>query len=138
MASCERHTGGADRGDIVVGWLVRVIAVLALIGVAAFDSFSIGSSRLSIEDQASSAARAAADAWATSHDAQTAFDSAYKSAIAANANNEISVSSFSIDPAGQAHLVVHREAPTFVIHLIHPLRHWALVHADGVSKAPTT
>ena len=125
----------ADRGDIVLGWLVRLVVLLSILGVFAFDSLSIGASRFSIEDQANDAARAAAAQWASTKDAQRAFDSAWKSATEANPTNEIAVSSFFIDPAGQAHLTVTREAPTFVVRLVAPVRHWAKVKADGVSRS---
>ena len=125
----------ADRGDIVLGWLVRLVVLLSILGVFAFDSLSIGAGRFSIEDQANDAARAAAAQWASTKDAQRAFDSAWKSATEANPTNEIAVSSFLIDPAGQAHLTVTREAPTFVVRLVAPVRHWATVKANGVSRA---
>src|SRR6476646_4112317 len=107
--------GGGDRGDIVLGWLVRVVALLAVVGVMAFDGLSIASSRLSIEDQASDAARAAADTWATGHNAQNAFDSAWRSATEANATNELNPKTFSVDRSGIAHVTVTRTAPTFVV-----------------------
>lgn len=138
MAGADGRAPGADRGDIVLGWLVRLVAVLALLGVCAFDSLSIGASRLSIADQASDAARAAAERWEGTHDAQSAFDSAWNSATEANPTNEIPVTSFSIDSTGQARLTVGREAPTFLIRLVPPLRHWALVQADGVSRGPSS
>lgn len=138
MASVDPRERSADRGDIVLGWLVRVIALLAVVGVLAFDALSIGSSRLSIEDQATDAARQAADTWAGSHDAQRAFDDAWRSATEANATNEVDAASFSIDPSGRAHVKVTREAPTFVVRLIPPLRHLALLHTEGVSTASTT
>lgn len=127
-----------DRGDIVLGWLVRVIALLAVLGVMAFDVLSVGSSRLSIDDQATTAARAAADSWAASHDMQGAFDTAWRSATEADATNDVDVKSFSIDAAGVAHVTLRREAPTFVVRLIPPLRRLAVVRAVGDSHPSTT
>lgn len=137
MADGDGRALRADRGDIVLGWLVRLGALLAVLGVCAFDSLSIGSSRLSIEDQASEAARAAAEQWASTRNAQSAFDSAWRSATEANPVNEIPVKSFFIDPSGQAHLTVTREAPTFVVRLVPPMRHWAVVQAHGISRQPS-
>lgn len=129
---------GGDTGDIVLGWLVRVIALLAVVGVMAFDALSVGSSRLSIDDQATTAARAAADSWAASHDMQGAFDTAWHSATEADATNDVDVKSFSIDATGVAHVTLSREAPTFVMRLIPPLRHLAVVRAVGDSHPSTT
>lgn len=127
-----------DRGDIVLSWLVRVIALLAVVGVMAFDVLSVGSSRLSIDDQATTAARAAADSWAASHDRQGAFDAAWRSATESDATNDVDVKSFSIDAAGVAHVTLRREAPTFVVRLIPPLRRLAVVRAVGDSQPSTT
>lgn len=135
MASADGSPGGTDNGDVIIGWIVRLVAGLAVVGVISFDALSIGSSRLSIEDQANSAARAAADTWATSHDAQAAFDSAWTVAVEANATNQVDPKSFVIDPQGQARVTVTRDAPTFVVHLMRPLRHWSLVSSTAVSKA---
>lgn len=129
--------GAGDRGDIVLGWLVRLVALLALVGVLAFDALSVASARLSIEDQASDAARAAADTWATRHDAQSSFDSAWRNATEANATNELNPKTFSVSPNGTAHVTLSRTAPTFVVRLIPPLRHLAVIRADGVSKGST-
>lgn len=118
-----------DRGDIVVGWLVRVIALLAVVGVMSFDALSVLSARLSVEDQAAAAARAAADTWSTTHVAQTAFDSAWRSAAEANPTNDVDVASFRIDPSGAAHVTVSREAPTFVMRMIPQLRELAVVRS---------
>src|SRR6476469_6633079 len=106
--------GGGDRGDIVLGWLVRVVALLAVVGVMAFDGLSIASSRLSIEDQARDAARAAADTCDTEP----------------NATIVLNPKTFSVDRSGIAHVTVTRTAPTFVVRLIPPLRHLAVVHSD--------
>ena len=127
-----------DRGDIVLSWLVRVIALLAVVGVMAFDVLSVGSSRLSIDDQATTAARAAADSWAASHDLQGAFDAAWRSATEADATNDVDVKSFSIDAGGVAHVTLRREAPTFIVRLIPPLRRLAVVRAVGDSQPSTT
>ena len=143
MASTRRRAHGRvesarDRGDIVLGWLVRVVALLAVVGVMAFDALSVGSSRLSIDDQATTAARAAADSWAASHDMQGAFDTAWRSATESDSTNDVDVKSFSIDAAGVAHVTLRREAPTFVMRLIPPLRHLAVVRAVGDSQPSAT
>jgi len=134
MASWDGSARGPDTGDVILGWIVRLVAGLAVVGVLTFDALSIGSSRLSIEDQANSAARAAADTWAANHDAQAAFDSAWTVAIEANATNQVDPRSFVIDPQGQAHVTLTREAPTFIVRLVAPLRHWAQVRSVTVSK----
>lgn len=134
MASWDPSAGRGDTGDVIVSWLVRLVVVLATVGVLIFDALSVGSSRLSIEDHAATAARAAADSWAATHNKQTAFTSAWESATQADAGNQADPKSFLIDPDGQAHVSLSREAPTLVVHLVGPLRHWALVRSSAVSK----
>ena len=134
MASCDYGVRGPDTGDVIVGWIVRLIAVLAAVGVISFDALSVGSSRLSIEDHAATAARAAADSWAATHNRQNAFESAWQSATEANGSNLVDPKSFVIDPDGQAHVSLTREAPTFIVRLVAPLRHWALVRSTAISK----
>ncbi|TAK70329.1 MAG: hypothetical protein EPO13_05155 [Actinomycetota bacterium] len=57
---------GHDRGEIVLGWLTRVVVVLGLLGVLAIDLGSIGWNRMAVADAASQVARAGAQAIAGS------------------------------------------------------------------------
>lgn len=134
MVSCDYSAGSPDTGDVIIGWIVRLVAILAAVGVLAFDALSVGSSRLSIEDQAATAARAAADTFAATHNKQNAFDSAWASATESNVGNQVDPKSFQIDPKGQARVTLTREAPTFVVRLVPPLRHWAKVRSVAVSR----
>lgn len=134
MVSCDYSASSPDTGDVIIGWIVRLVAILAAVGVLTFDALSVGSSRLSIEDHAATAARAAADTFASTHNKQNAFDSAWASATEANGSNKVDPKSFQIDPKGQAHVTLTREAPTFVVRLVAPLRHWAEVRSVAVSR----
>lgn len=126
-----------DRGDVVVGWLVRVVASVAVVGVLLFDVVSVGAAKMSVIDQAGTAARAASDDWLTHHNQQAAFDAAWTSAIESNATNSVDTKSFRVDQTGTVRLDVHRTAPTLLLHLVPPLRHWADVTGSGVGRPAT-
>jgi hypothetical protein len=126
-----------DRGDIVVGWLVRVVASVAVVGVLLFDVVSVAAAKMSVTDQASVAARAASDDWVIHHDQQSAFDAAWASATEANPTNTIDTRNFRIAQGGTVRLTVHRTAPTLVLRLVGPLHHWADVAGEGVGRTST-
>jgi hypothetical protein len=126
-----------DRGDIVVGWLVRVVASVAVAGVLLFDLVSVGSAKMSVTDQASMAARAASGDWAAHHDQQSAFDAAWTNATEANPTNTVDTRTFRIAQGGTVRLTVRRTAPTLVLRLVGPLNHWADVAGEGVGRADT-
>jgi hypothetical protein len=126
-----------DRGDIVVGWLVRVVVSVAVVGLVLFDAVSVGAAKMSVTDQAAEAARAASDSWLAHHDQQAAFDAAWQEATEADAANTVDTHSFRVEQNGTVHLTVKRTAPTLVLRLIGPLEHWADVSGDGVGRATT-
>jgi hypothetical protein len=129
--------GPRDRGDIVVGWLVRVVVGVAVVGIVLFDTISVGAAKMSVTDQAAAAARAASDDWLTRHDQQAAFDAAWDNAVDANATNRVDTRTFRVEQNGTVHLTVRRTAPTLVLGLIGPLKHWADVSAEGVGRSST-
>jgi hypothetical protein len=124
-----------ERGDVVVGWLVRLVAGVAVAGLVLFDAISVGVAAMSVTDQASTAARAASDSWLTRHDQQQAFDAAWQSAVDANAGNTVDTHSFRVQRNGTVELSVHRTAPTLVLRLLGPLSHWAVVTGDAVARS---
>jgi hypothetical protein len=129
--------GRGDRGDIVVGWLVRVMVSVAVVGVLLFDVISVGAAKMSVTDQASTAARAASDNWLNHHDQQAAFDAAWQAATQANPANTVDTHGFRVEQNGTVHLTVDRTAPTLVLHLVGPLRHWADVTGESVGRSDT-
>ncbi|HET8615017.1 MAG TPA: hypothetical protein VFL94_05790 [Actinomycetales bacterium] len=124
-----------ERGDIVVGWLVRVVATLAVVGVLLFDAISVGTATMSVTDQASEAARVASTDWLAHHDQQSAFDAAWTAATQANATNTVDTHTFRVEKNGTVHLTMHRTAPTLVLRLLGPLSHWADVTGQGVGRS---
>ena len=112
-----------DRGDIVLGWLTKLVAVLAVLGVVAFDAISLGAARFSVEDDAQTAARAAVASYRDSKDVQRAYDAALAEVSAAGST--IDAPTFVVGPDGSITLTVRTTAPTLLLEKVAPLRDWA-------------
>lgn len=116
-----RPTG--DRGGIVLGWLTRVVAVMAVLGLFGFDAISMASTRVTAEDHAQLAARAAAESFEQTQGLQSAYDAALREVTASG--DTIDAPSFRAAADGTVTLTLHRVAPTLVVSRIPPVRDWA-------------
>ena len=129
----QGHRG--DRGDIVISWLTKLIVVAALVGVVGFDAISVGVSKMSVSDDASTAVEAASSSWQSSrHNIQFAYQSAQE-ALSNPLTEEIPVNSFSIDPDGTVHLTVVKTARTLLLFRVHKLAHYAVVTSTASGKS---
>lgn len=124
-----------DRGSIVIGWMTKLVVVLAVLGVMLFDAVSVTVARVSAEDDASQAAEVAGFEWRSSHDVQRAYDAAVQSLP--SDSERIPPKSFVIDSAGTVRLAVKRTTQTMVAHHIGPLQRFDVVTAHGESEQPT-
>lgn len=124
-----------DAGDIVIGWLTRIVVVVGLVGFVLFDAISIGVSRLSVEDAGALAAREASTDLARHGDVQAAYAVAVSTVQQANPLNQVPPAGFEALPDGRVRFVVAREATTFVVHRVGWIEDWAHVEAT-VSGAP--
>jgi cytolysin (calcineurin-like family phosphatase) len=124
-------TGVDDRGGIVLGWLTRLTVFLAVGGVFLFDAISLGSTKATLADQASFAARSASETWQQTKNVQRTFAEAERAAAEQNAGNHVLVRGFQIDQDGTVHLVLRREASTLVLYRWSKTRAWAKIRAEG-------
>jgi hypothetical protein len=123
-----------DRGSVVIGWLVKLAAVLTLLGIVGFDAVAVAVAHLNGSDDANSAASSAAASWQQNHSAQTAF----QAAVDATGHGEVvDPSSFSIDTDGTVHLTLTRHATTLLLYRIGPLKKYATVVVKGEAPPPT-
>ena len=127
LTSVSRWPARADRGDIVLGWLTKVVVVLTLLGVCAYDGLSIVATKFSLADDGQSAAIAASTAWMQTKDVQKALAAAQTSASDSDVLDTVIPSSLVIDPDGTVHLRLQREATTVLLNYIGPLKHWSMV-----------
>jgi hypothetical protein len=111
-------TSDLDRGDVLLGWLTRVIAALAVVAVLGIDTVTVGMATVSSQDQANTAADAARDSYADNHDINLAFKAAQTNALEADATNVVTANDFSITSTGVVTLHLHRPIHTLVAHFL--------------------
>lgn len=119
----RRRTG--DRGDVVLGWLTKVVATLAVLGLLSFDAVSLGAARFRAEDSAQQAARTAAESWSDSKDLQKAYDAALGEIL--GTGDTIDPAGFSVSPDGTVRLSLRHETATLLVEKVPPLRKYAVV-----------
>lgn len=125
----------SDRGDIVLGWLTKLVATLAVLGVLGFDLLSLATARFQAEDHAQSAVRAASSAYRSTPSVQAAYDAAV--AEVAPQGDTVDAASFQVGPDGRVTLTLHRTAATMLVDKVGALRGWTEV-ATTVSAAPAS
>jgi hypothetical protein len=117
-----------DRGDIVLGWLTRLVVALAVAGVIGFDLVALGVGRLQAEDRAAAAADAAVSTWSGgSKDVQAAYDAALARLAedGGEAVDTIDPTTFTVAPDGTVTLTLEHTAPTLIVEKLSAARAWA-------------
>jgi hypothetical protein len=118
-----------DSGSIVLGWLTKLVVVLALLGVIAFDAISVGVAHLNGSDDANNAATAAATAWQQTHQVQAAYAAAL--ATITNPAETLLERGFVVNQDGSVRLLIRRKASTMVVAHIGPLKKYADAVIEG-------
>jgi hypothetical protein len=119
-------------GGMVLGWLLRVSAALVLMGVLAFDVFSLAYTNVTAVDDAEIVATQGALALIESpRDVKAAR------AVSQRQAEELGVAlrgkDWWIDEDGEVHVTVTREARSVVLHYVPQLRRYLTVHAVGTA-----
>lgn len=115
-----------ERGGIVVGWLLKLVLVLAIVGILAYDVISIAYGRVLATDDARSIARAASDAMILNRaDAKEAVQIGQQRADARGV--ELKSGGITVAKDGSVTVVVHREVPTLVTYRIGPLTKYTII-----------
>jgi hypothetical protein len=123
-----------DRGDIVLGWLTKLVVALALLGLVAFDGISLVQARFQAADRATTAANAAADSYKASKNVQLAYNAAVATL---NTGDTIETKTFSIASTGVVTLRLHHKATTIIVGRIGPLKHWIDAVETGEGAPPS-
>ena len=123
-----------DRGDIVLGWLTRLVLVLSVVGLVGFDGISLVAARFQAEDHAQSAVRAAAAAYDGPQDLQRAYDAAV--AEVADKGDVVDAPSFSVAPDGTVTLTLRRTAQTLLLEKVGRLKPYAEVERTVTGSPP--
>jgi len=122
-----------DRGDIVLGWLTRLVVILSVLGVLGYDAVSVIYAQVSAADTADQAAQSASDSWTAHKNIQSAYSAAEVTAEGAGAT--VPPSSLVVDPDGTVHLSVRKTATTFVLHYLGSLQKVATATRAGRAGA---
>ena len=126
---------GNERGDVVLGWITKLVVGFAIAGVVLFDALAVGTTVSSVADQGSYAARQASETWNQTKDLNKAYLTASATATESNPHNVIDPKTFRVDPDGTVHLKISRTATTLVLYRIGPLKHLAHVQQDAHARS---
>lgn len=121
----------AENGGIVTSWLLRLLIILALFGIAVFEAGSILIARVQVDGIAIDAAAEAGSEYARFHSEPSAEQAAKDVARRSDAR----VVDFRISADGREVVVtVEKRAKTIFVHKIEALRRWTL--ARSTHSAP--
>jgi hypothetical protein len=125
---------GADRGGIVLGWLMRVTLALLVLGVLAFDVFSLAYTNVTTVDDASIVAGTGAQVL-MEHPGD--FDSAKEQSLAQAKELGVRMRArdWWVDESGEVHVTVSRRASSLALQHVPPLRKYLTVRAVGTAES---
>jgi hypothetical protein len=107
-----------DRGDIVLGWLTKVVVALAVVALLGFDGVQVGLSSVQLQDQANGAATAGRDDYAQHHDVARALRAAQDVAKEDNTLNVVVNGSLVVERDGAVSVTLTRPIHTVVAHYL--------------------
>lgn len=123
------------RGDIVLGWLTKIVVVLGVAGLVLFDAISLGTTAMNLSDQGSYAAREASEAWQQTGNVQKAYDAAVATATEQNALNVVDPATFRIDEDNTVRLRISRTAATILLQYWDRTARWAEVEQEASGRS---
>jgi hypothetical protein len=103
----------ADAGDVIVGWLWKVVLFVGVIGVIGFEALSIGMTHIQLNQAGDDAGTAALQAYTSTHDPRAAYAAAEASAEHSGA--QINSKSFRVNVDGSIQFTIHKTANTLVL-----------------------
>lgn len=123
----------SQRGDIVVGWLTRIVVILAALGVMGYDAISVTVAKTTATDHAGLAALDGADAWAHTRDLNQTY--AAIEASASKYGDTVVPKSLVIDADGTVHIQLCRNAVTLLLHRTDTTRKWTKQCGSGQGRS---
>jgi hypothetical protein len=133
-----RRGGEADRGDIIIGWLVRVVLLLGVLGVLVFEGLSLVTARVNGMDIANKVAYEASEAYLNSNAGQKARVKAARIAAeteAAEHTAEVVKNSMKVAEDGTVTLRIRRTAGTILLYRSRYTADYAVVISDGHARS---
>jgi hypothetical protein len=123
-----------DRGGIVLGWLMRLTIILVLMGVLAFDVFSLAYTNVTTVDDAGIVAGSGAQ---TLMERPGDYDAARGVSVAQAQDLGVRMRTrdWWVDESGEVHVTVSRDAHTLALHYIPQLEKYLTVRAVGTAMS---
>jgi len=122
-----------DRGDLVLGWLIKLSVTLGIIGLLLFDGVSVVVAKVGVQDDASLAAREASDAADRGATVQEAYDAAVEALADQASPSVVDTATFTLGPDGSATVTTTRTASTFFLKHIGLLDEWVMAAATATA-----
>jgi hypothetical protein len=138
MSIAQDMTAGAsgpgDQGGIVLGWLMRVTIALVVMGVLAFDVFSLAYTNVTTVDDAGIVAGTGAQ---TLMESPGEHDAARGASVAQAEDLGVRMRSkdWWVDESGEVHVTVSRDARTLALHYVPQLEKYLTVRAVGTAES---
>lgn len=128
----RRVREAGDRGGIVLGWLLRLSVALVVLGILAFDVFSLAYTNVTTVDDAGIVASTGAQSlMADPRDAKGA--KAESLARAEQLGVQMRAKDWWVDESGEVHVTVSRDTRTVALQHVPQLRRYLTVRAVGTA-----
>lgn len=124
----------SDERGIVVGFVVKLVIVIAVVGLAVVEGGSILFARLRAQDVAETAASVAAGSFLQSRDEEAARAAA-ELAIS-DKDSKVRLRRFVVRPDGSVEVTVRKRASTILVQHIGFLEELAVAKATAVGRPP--
>lgn len=127
-------SGSGEQGGIVLGWLMRVTITLMVMGVLAFDVFSLAYTNVTTVDDATIVAGTGAQTLMENPgDVQAAQDVSVAQAV--DLGVRMRTRDWWVDEQGEVHVTVSRDAKTLALHFVPQLEKYLTVRAVGTAMS---
>ncbi|MGL4174143.1 MAG: hypothetical protein ACRCTR_08765 [Actinomycetota bacterium] len=127
----------AEQGDVIAGWLLRLVVFTTFAGVVVFDSVSIFTTRLSLVEDSEIAAQAASARWIQSRNSQQSLRSATDAAQIEQSDNRVDSERFFLLADGTAEVTLERKASTLLFGSLPKIKSWTLIRVSAAKRAET-
>ena len=125
----------SDRGDIVLGWLTKLVAVLGVSGLFLFDAISLGTTAMNLSDQGAHAAREASEVWQETKSVQEAYEAAVASATEQNAENVVVAKTVRIAEDNTVRFTIKRTADSIVLFRWDKSAEWTKISREAAGRS---
>lgn len=122
-----------ESGSIIMGWLIKIAAVITVVAVLGFDMVSVATTKMGAADTATNAARIGAKTYDDTHgNVQAAYRAAL--AYAEGKGGAIDPKDFVVEANGTVRVKVQKTATTMLFYRNGSTKKWATVVADGTGR----